>query len=289
MPIGRLKRRGIFNKYYFTICLKNFFTLEKCFISNFSLHNEMKQILSILILFSTLFGWGNTGHRIVGKVAEDRLSNKAKRQIKNIIGHHDLAYISIWADRIKSDPNWNHAYDWHWATIPDGEVYEIGKHSGKLVDKINEFSKNANSADMSLEEKKRAIKWLIHLVGDLHQPLHVGNGKDRGGNDIKVKWFGEDTNLHEVWDEKLIEHQNLSYTEYAHFLNLEFNESECIKWLVKDFEFYANESKKYRNVCYNFETNNLTYNYLFVTKPILDMRLMQAGVRLADLFNNIFH
>jgi len=130
---------------------------------------------------------------------------------------------------------------------------------------------------------------LVHLVGDLHQPLHVGNGKDRGGNNIKVKWFGEDTNLHEVWDEKLIEHQNLSFTEYAHFLNLEFDESECIKWIVKDFEFYANESKKYRNVCYSFETNNLTYNYMFVTKPILDMRLMQAGVRLADLFNNIFH
>ncbi|MBT4927094.1 S1/P1 Nuclease, partial [bacterium] len=62
----------------------------------------MKQIISILTLLSTLFGWGNTGHRIVGKVAEGRLTNKAKRQIKNIIGHHDLAYISNWADGIKS-------------------------------------------------------------------------------------------------------------------------------------------------------------------------------------------
>ena len=81
----------------------------------------------------------------------------------------------------------------------------------------------------------------------------------------------------------------MSYTEYTHFLNLEFDEPECIKWLVKDIEFYASESKKYRKVCYSFETNNLTYNYMFATKRILDMRLMQAGVRLADLLNNIFN
>ena len=71
----------------------------------------MKKFLYSIFFIHYLFAWGNTGHRIVGKIAEDRLSNNAKRQIKNIVGHHDLAYISIWADRIKSDPNWNHAYD----------------------------------------------------------------------------------------------------------------------------------------------------------------------------------
>ena len=248
----------------------------------------MKVFLYIICSIGYLFAWGNTGHRVVGKIAEERLSNKAKRQIKNIIGHHDLAYISFWADRIKSDPSWNHANDWHWATIPDGEVYEVGKYSGKLVDKINEFSKNANSADLSSEEKKQAIKWLVHLVGDLHQPLHVGNGKDRGGNDVKVKWFGDETNLHEVWDEKLFDLQNLSYTEYAHFLNLEFDENMCLKWSSGDIESYAQESSVYRKSCYDYSNDNLSYGYLFTVKPILDMRLMQAGVRLANLFNEIF-
>ena len=156
------------------------------------------------------------------------------------------------------------------------------------MDKINEFSKNANSADLSSEEKKQAIKWLVHLVGDLHQPLHVGNGKDRGGNDVKVKWFGDETNLHEVWDEKLFDLQNLSYTEYAHFLNLEFDESMCLKWSSGDIESYAEESSIYRKSCYDYSNANLSYGYLFNVKPILDMRLMQAGVRLANLFNEIF-
>ena len=249
----------------------------------------MKNLVCIIFLTNYLFAWGNTGHRIVGKIAEERLSNKAKRQIRNIIGHHDLAYISIWADKIKSDPNWKHAYDWHYATIPDGEVYEAGKHPGQLIEKINEFSTIAISSKSDLKQKKQAIKWLVHLVGDLHQPLHVGNGNDRGGNDVKVKWFGEATNLHKVWDEKLFEIQNLSYTEYAHFLGLEFDESECLKWLVRDMEFYAHESMKYRKVCYKYENNNLSYDYIFSTKPVLDMRLMQAGVRLANLFNNIFN
>ena len=111
---------------------------------------------------------------------------------------------------------------------------------------------------MSLEEKKQAIKWLVHLVGDLHQPLHVGNGKDRGGNDIKVKWFGDDTNLHEVWDEKLFDLQNLSYTEYAHFLNLEFDESTCLKWSSGDIESYAQESSIYRKSCYD----SVSYTHL---------------------------
>ena len=118
----------------------------------------MKNLLSIIFLINFLCAWGNNGHRVVGKVAEDRLSNKAKRQIKNIIGHHDLAYISIWADKIKSDPNWKHAYDWHYATIPDGEVYKAGKYSGKLIEKINHFSIIANSPKSELEQKKTGYK-----------------------------------------------------------------------------------------------------------------------------------
>ena len=69
-----------------------------------------------------------------------------------------------------------------------------------------------------MEEKKIALKFMVHLIQDLHQPLHVGNGKDRGVHSVKVKWFGEKTNLHSVWDTKLFELQKLSYSEYANYL-----------------------------------------------------------------------
>ena len=74
-------------------------------------------------------------------------------------------------------------------------------------------------------KKQNALKFLVHFIGDIHQPLHVGNGKDYGANNVKVKWFNEPTNLHKIWDEKLIDYQNLSYTEYARFLLIDADNS----------------------------------------------------------------
>ena len=93
------------------------------------------------------------------------------------------------------------------------------------------------------EDKIIALKFLVHLIGDLHQPLHVGNGKDRGGNDIKVKWFGEATNLHNVWDEKLINLQELSYTEYSNYLLLNIDYSLIREWQGANILEFINESK----------------------------------------------
>ena len=96
----------------------------------------MRNICFTLFLFSYALGWGSTGHRIVGEIAEDHLSEKAKRKISSLMGHHNLAMMSNWADEIKSDPNWKHANDWHYATIPNGEEYIPGKHKGKAIEKV---------------------------------------------------------------------------------------------------------------------------------------------------------
>ena len=84
----------------------------------------IKTIMIITFFSATLFGWGKTGHRIVGKIAENYLTKNAKTQIKKLMGHHDLSRMSNWADEIKSDPVWKKANDWHWCTVPDGEAYE---------------------------------------------------------------------------------------------------------------------------------------------------------------------
>ena len=73
---------------------------------------------------SVLFGWGKTGHRIVGYIAEQFLTENAKHGVTSILGHTSLSMVSTWADEIKSDPDWDHAYDWHWTTIPDGEQFK---------------------------------------------------------------------------------------------------------------------------------------------------------------------
>mgnify|MGYP001192050330 FL=1 len=243
-----------------------------------------------IFLFSShlLFGWGKTGHRIVGKVAETYLTKNAKTQIKKLIGHNDLSRLSNWADEIKSDSKWDHAWDWHYCTIPDNEDYEKGKHKGLAVEKVNEFIETLKNKKSTKEDKIIALKFLIHLIGDLHQPLHVGNGKDRGGNDIKLKWFGESTNLHSIWDTKLIEHQKLSYIEYSDYLLLGIDYSDIRKWQSTSVMDFITESKNLRKKCYDFKGDNLKWDYFYKHKSLLEKRLLQGGVRLSGELNRIF-
>ena len=248
----------------------------------------VKIIITFNLLFPFLYGWGKTGHRIVGKVAETYLTKNAKTQIKKLMGHHDLSRMSNWADEIKSDPEWKKANDWHLCTIPDGETYEKDKHSGQAVEKINEFVATLKNKKSKKEEKKIALKFIVHLIGDLHQPLHVGNGSDKGGNSVRIKWFNEPSNLHSIWDSKLIDFQKLSYSEYADYILLKEDRSKIRKWQGDDIITYIHESRDLRNQCYNYSGENLKWEYFYKQKELLEKRLLQGGVRLSGELNRIF-
>ncbi|MBT3945603.1 MAG: S1/P1 Nuclease [Candidatus Marinimicrobia bacterium] len=247
-----------------------------------------KLLLITLLSIQPLMAWGNTGHRIVGKVAEQYITKNAELQIKRILGHSDLSRVSTWADEIKSDPNWKHAWDWHFCTIPDNENYISGKYTGDAIEKMNDFIATLKNKKSSKEEKQIALKFMIHLVGDLHQPLHVGRKNDKGGNDIKIKWFGEETNLHSIWDTKLIQHQNLSYTEYTDYLLLDIDYSDIRKWQGHSTMDYIRESKALRTQCYDFSGNSLKWEYFYKNKDLLELRLVQGGIRLSGELNRIF-
>ena len=249
----------------------------------------MVKILVIYTLLSSfVLGWGKTGHRIVGKIAETYLTKNAKTQIKKLMGHHDLSRMSNWADEIKSDPSWKIANDWHWCTIPDGELYEKDKHSGKAVEKVNDFISVLKNKKSKKKDRQTALKFLIHLIGDLHQPMHVGNGIDRGGNDIKLKWFNAPTNLHRIWDSDLINLQELSYSEYSDYLMLNEDRGKIRKWQGDDVLIYIHESRDMRTQCYDFSGENLKWEYFYKHKELLEKRLLQGGVRLSGELNRIF-
>ena len=251
---------------------------------------DMRLLFLFCFSFGTIFSFGKTGHRIVGRIAEMHLNENAKTEIRNLIGHTNIAMISNWADFIKSDKSWKHAWDWHFETVPDSLTVEeaAGKFAGKLLRKIDEFSKTVSDESMSKKERITALKFLVHLVGDLHQPLHVGNGKDKGGNSVKVTWFGEETNLHRVWDSHMIDDQKLSYTEYASYLNEVSSKEEKVKWISTDVNAWAEESKSYRAQIYDIGQGRLYYSYGFKNKKLLEKRLTQAGIRLAAILNKTF-
>ena len=169
--------------------------------------------------------------------------------------------------------------------MPDGEDYEKGKHKGQAVEKVFDFTKTLKDKKSTKEDKVIALKFLVHLIGDLHQPLHVGNGTDRGGNDVKVKWFGEATNLHNIWDTRLINLQELSYTEYSNYLLLNIDYSLIREWQGANILEFINESKEFRKKCYEFKDGNLSWDYFYNNKELLEKRLIQGGVRLSGEIN----
>lgn len=258
----------------------------------------MNRFLILIITVLALSAHGKTGHRVVGKIAEDLLTDKAKMEIKKILGHTNLASVSNWADFIKSDSNWRHASSWHYMTVPDDLRYENSRekkdgkyvHSGLIADKIIEFSELLKSKKGTAEERENALKFLVHFLGDLHQPHHVGNGKDRGGNQVDVKWFGSKTNLHSVWDSKMIDFTQLSYTEYAMTLMQTVSDDEIKKWQSSSLGDWVNESKEIRMEIYKHDyTKNLYFDYIFKFNAVSEQRLRLAGVRLAKVLNEAFN
>ena len=147
--------------------------------------------------------------------------------------------------------------------------------------------KNLKDSNISLEDKAFYLRFLVHFVGDIHQPLHVGRAEDRGGNDIKVKWFGNDTNLHRVWDTHIIDDFQMSYTELANHLQNNFNASD-ISLMTEDE--WIDESQQLVNKVYSQVKNgdSLGYTYIYQNFDLVKLQLFTAGVRLADTLNDIF-
>ena len=167
--------------------------------------------------FGNAIFWSKTGHRTIGHIAQTELSGKAKRAINKILDGQNLASVSNFADEIKADRTYKEFSAWHYVNFPADKDYGDVEPSpyGDLmigIQKCIAIVKNENS---SKEDKAFYLKMLVHFIGDLHQPMHVGRLEDKGGNDLQVQWFGKGSNLHKVWDANMINDYGMSYSELA--------------------------------------------------------------------------
>lgn len=253
-------------------------------------------VTAFALFSSSALAWGQNGHRIIGQIAEERVSGRTAAEIALILGAEDLAEASTWADEERSNPNtfWQtEAGPYHYVTIPRGETYsEVGPPpEGDALTALQTFSAVVRDPNASRMDKALALKFIIHIVGDVHQPLHAGDGTDRGGNDAKVRWFGENTNLHSVWDTKMIEAQNLSYTEYARWLDRQIEPEETLAWWEPNPLVWVAESASIRDTIYptsDAETPSLGYAYQYEHLATAERRLQQGGVRLAAYLDRLF-
>lgn len=250
-------------------------------------------IIFFLCSFNThaALKWGVTGHRVVGAIADQYTTNKTKRHIKKILSHQSLALVSTFADDIKADPRYKEFETWHYVNMTFEETYETSKKNSKgdLVTGIaycKNIIKDANASDA---DKAFYLKMLVHLVGDLHQPLHIGREEDRGGNDIKVQWFYKDTNLHKVWDSQMLDGDKMSYSELA--ANAEFLSKKQVKFLQQGSVVdWVNDTQQLAKTVYGSveQGENLRYPYPYKYLDVARNQLQIAGIRLAHVLNELF-
>ena len=255
----------------------------------------LKKLITTLLFISiapSALAWGQTGHRVTGAIAELYLTDKAKAQIEKILGPETLAEASTWPDEMRSNPEefWQKtASPYHYVSVPEGKTYpEVGAPAqGDSVTALKRFSAILKNKNSTLEQKQLALRFIVHIVGDLHQPLHAGNGTDRGGNDVKLTFFGEDSNLHRVWDSGLIDGQQLSFTEWTNWLNSKITNKQAKDWKVADPQVWITESTKIRDTIYP-DSDRISWDYKYQHIPTVKKRLSQGGVRIAAYLNDIF-
>ncbi|MGB5258838.1 MAG: S1/P1 nuclease [Woeseiaceae bacterium] len=239
------------------------------------------------------FAWGKTGHRVSAQIAEAFLSDLARGQIREILGEEDLAEASTWPDFMRSsrDEFWDSTADpFHYVTIPHGKTYaEVGApEQGDAVTALAGFRETLLDHQASLADKQLALRFIVHVVADLHQPLHAGNGTDQGGNSYTVTFFGRTTNLHSVWDTALVDDEKLSYTEMTAWLLRRMTPENVAGWHNIDPVLWADESAAIRDGIYPDGDREIRFDYIFAHRETVRTRLMMGGVRLAAYLNEVF-
>jgi hypothetical protein len=251
----------------------------------------------VALIAIALISWGVTGHRAVGKIAENHLSPKARTAVEALLGKETLADVATWADEVRGDAEYKHTGNWHFLNLPLGldratfEQKVKGMGPENVYGALLKCEHDVMDANTTKEEKAIALKFIVHFIGDLHQPMHISREEDKGGNTIQLNYEGKGTNLHSLWDTKLIEHQGLSYEQIA--AKYDHIDASKIKKLQSDpmiqwvWESYEISSKLYAEVD-AMKGKSIDQAYYDAHIGIIQDRIEMAGIRLAGVLNELF-
>ncbi|RAI94991.1 S1/P1 nuclease [Algoriphagus yeomjeoni] len=254
----------------------------------------MKKLLTttvfVFLIATQSFAWGQLGHYLIGYMAEKQMKKSVRRKVEKVLYPMSIGRSGTWMDEIKSDRSFDYANSWHYMTSVAGEYNEeIQEKGGNVYAEINRIKSELKAGGLDPNKEAEMLKMLIHMVEDIHQPLHVGTGEDRGGNDIKVDYFGRATNLHAVWDTSVIEGWNMSYTEIGNELSRRLNKDLIAGYRAGGIDTWLAEAVAARPLIYNLpENKKLSYNYGYDTRSTIEERLIAASVRLTQILEEIY-
>lgn len=245
----------------------------------------MKTALLVLVLVATFNAqaWGPIGQTVTVKLAETFLTKTASQKLRAITGNRSLSEFATWADGARNTPEWSQSSTWHYVNVDKRSTAE---NPQDILQAIDYAERELMSASTN-ERKLVWVKFIIHLVGDLHQPLHTGKSSDRGGNSVNVNFQGRNTNLHALWDGAMIQTLNLNTEQYSQrligmklsqeLLNQRFDPQDVLAENAEILEFV-----------YSYSGNSIDQSYARKGIEKTDKRIWVGALRLASLLNQLF-
>lgn len=252
-----------------------------------------RSLLSVAVLFiaspSPALAWGRLGHRLIGRLAEERLSGDARKLVRRLLAGGTLADNSTWADSIISQRR--ETAPWHYINIPltssAADWRPFCPPAGCILEALERYLTVLADRSRPDSDRAEALRFVIHFVGDLHMPLHIGERGDRGGNSVAVTWKGRTTNLHTVWDSELINSAGLEYDQWFGRVRggaRALNRKQVERGTPADWA--AESHALSRDFVYALPTPpEVAGQYAAENLPRAEDRIMRAGIRLAALLN----
>lgn len=250
--------------------------------------NRITITLLLAIWTQMALAWGSVGHRAIAEIAYDHLNKNAKKEITMLLGDAYLPLYANWADELKSAQDSLKPLGKipHYINMAEDETFEMAKdHKYSIYNAYEEQLAILSNKNNSDAERGIALKLLVHFIADMHQPMHCGRPEDRGGNSVKVSWFGKSTNLHRVWDSDLIDYTNLSYSELAVFA-AHYSKAPKSTLHATAPSIWLNESKLVADDIYaNVGTGKFYYAYPYKYLETVYTQIEKAGIRLSEVLN----
>jgi hypothetical protein len=254
---------------------------------------KMIILAAALTMSATAYPWGQKGHDTVAYIAECHLTPTTKSAVESLLDGHSIVYYANWLDNASHTDEYAYSKTWHYKNIDADETYRSARKNkkGDVVEAIKSQSEILRDTTLSVADRALALKMVVHFLGDIHQPMHLGHASDAGGNSHRLKYFAGDTNLHKAWDSQVIEAgHKWSYTEWQQQIDRATPEQEAAIIADKTPEAWGRESYELAKEIYEktLVNYNISYDYIAAWTPVIELQLLRGGLRLADLLNSIF-
>ncbi|MDE6453984.1 MAG: S1/P1 nuclease [Muribaculaceae bacterium] len=240
----------------------------------------------------TASAWGQKGHDTVAYIAENHLTEATAAALDSLLDGRSPVYWANWLDNASHTPAYAYTKTWHYKNVDADRTYDDmpANPAGDAIVAIKQQIETLSKPDVSKADAQLALKILIHVVGDMHQPMHMGHATDLGGNRVKIKYFNRDKNLHGVWDTDLVESAHKwSYSEWQQQLDRLSPEQEALV-VQGDVDDWGRETIAITRDVYNFFQPglNISYNQIAYWTPTIEQQLLRGGLRLAHVLNSIY-